>query len=116
MKLHLTTRSEKFWRTVKKLNCQRTKHNLELRQKNFTLLIIVSSQIPQQTSLLWSTDQDVSADVNQEDAHIDRDKDVVDIAEVVVVLLALDFVGSKTKTDATCVSQRNQTQNRERRD
>ena len=93
MKLHQATRSEKFWRMEKKLNCQRMKHNPELRQKNFTLLIIVSSQIPQQTSLLWSTDQYVSADVYQKDAHIDRDKDVADDAGYADYWLAQDAVG-----------------------
>ena len=74
-------RSEKFWTTEKKLNCQSVRYNQELRQKNFTPSIIVSSLILLQTTLLWNIDLDASADANQEDAIIVREKDVVDNVE-----------------------------------
>ena len=74
-------RSEKFWTMEKKLNCRSAKHNQELRQKNFTPLIIVSSLILRQITLLWNIDLDASANANQEDVIIVREKDVADNVE-----------------------------------
>ena len=74
-------RSEKFWTTEKKLNCQSVRHNQELRQKNFTPSIIVSSQILLLITLLWNTDLDANVNANQEDAIIVQEKDVDDNVE-----------------------------------
>ena len=76
-------RSEKFWTMEKKLNCQSVRHNQELRQKNFTPSIIVSSQILLLITLLWSTDLDANVNANQEDAIIVQEKDVDDNVEFV---------------------------------
>ena len=76
-------RSEKFWTTEKKLNCQSVRHNQELRQKNFTPSIIVSSQILLLITLLWNTDLDANVNANQEDAIIVQEKDVDDNVEFV---------------------------------
>ena len=74
-------RSEKFWITEKKLNCQSVRHNQELRQKNFTPSIIVSSQILLLITLLWNTDLDANVNANQEDVIIVQEKDVDDNVE-----------------------------------
>ena len=74
-------RSEKFWTTEKKLNCQSAKYNQELRQKNFTPSIIVSSQILLLITLLWNTDLDANVNANQEDVIIVQEKDVDDNVE-----------------------------------
>ena len=84
------TRSEKFSRMVTRWSCQRARCRLKL--PTAISWIMFSLQILHRM-LSLNTDQNVNANVWQEDVHTDQERDAADNAEIVNGWLALVVAG-----------------------